>query len=84
MDVLLPFTEALAKTSEIQAAVKAAQEKAEAIPCLEVKFCSATYVAGAQAQELPDPSAWALYEMLSGMFKGIQEFKGRHTPKDEK
>ncbi|KAH8682130.1 Dak1 domain-containing protein [Xylariales sp. PMI_506] len=75
MDVLLPFSDAFAKTNDFHAAVKVAQEKAEATRYLKAKFGRASYVAEAQGQELPDPGAWALYEWLGGMSKAIVEFK---------
>jgi triose/dihydroxyacetone kinase / FAD-AMP lyase (cyclizing) len=75
MDVLLPFTDAFAETSDFFAAVQVAKDKAEATRFLKAKFGRATYVPEAQGQELPDPGAWALFEMVDGMAKGIKEYK---------
>ena len=75
MDVLLPFSEAFAATGDFPAAVRVAHEKAEATRYLKARFGRATYVAEAQGQELPDPGAWALYEMLKGMSDAITASK---------
>lgn len=71
MDVLLPFAAAFAATGDFHAAVGVARDKAEATRYLKARFGRATYVAEAQGQELPDPGAWALYEMLNGMSVAI-------------
>ncbi|KAK1729029.1 hypothetical protein CaCOL14_008518 [Colletotrichum acutatum] len=67
MDVLLPFSDAFVKSGDFGAAVKVAAEKAEATRYLKARFGRATYVGDAAGQELPDPGAWALYELLLGM-----------------
>lgn len=71
MDVLLPFAEEFAKRGDLVAGVRVAEEKAEATRYLGAKFGRATYVGEASAQELPDPGAWALYEILDGLAKGL-------------
>ncbi|KZL72959.1 dihydroxyacetone kinase [Colletotrichum tofieldiae] len=72
MDVLLPFSDSFAKSGDFGEAVRVAAEKAEATRYLKARFGRATYVGDAAGQELPDPGAWALYEMLSGMAKGLR------------
>ncbi|KAK6085984.1 dihydroxyacetone kinase [Seiridium cupressi] len=72
MDVLIPFSDAFAKTNNFNAAVEVAREKAEATRSLKAKFGRASYVAEAQGQSIPDPGAWALYEWLVGMSKIIK------------
>ncbi|KAI1871040.1 hypothetical protein JX265_006080 [Neoarthrinium moseri] len=74
MDVLLPFSDAFAETSDFHAAVQVAKEKAEGTRYLKAKFGRASYVAEAQGQELPDPGAWAFYEWLKGMSRAIKLF----------
>jgi triose/dihydroxyacetone kinase / FAD-AMP lyase (cyclizing) len=69
MDVLIPFAEAFAESGDLAAAVKVAGEKAEATRYLKPKLGRASYVG--EAQELPDPGAWALYEMVWGFAKGL-------------
>lgn len=75
MDVLLPFADSFSEAGDFHTAVKKAQEKAEATRLLKPRFGRATYVAEAAGQSLPDPGAWALYEMLNGMSNGIKSFK---------
>jgi triose/dihydroxyacetone kinase / FAD-AMP lyase (cyclizing) len=75
MDVLLPFTAAFAASGEFPAAVVVAGEKAEATRYLKAKFGRATYVAEAQGQELPDPGAWAFFEIVKGMQAGVDASK---------
>lgn len=67
MDVLIPFTDELVRTKSFGVAVSKAQEKAEATAYLRPKLGRALYVGEASEQQVPDPGAWALYEMLSGM-----------------
>ncbi|KAI5917290.1 Dak1 domain-containing protein [Camillea tinctor] len=70
MDVLLPFAEAFAETNDFHFAARVAQEKAEATRYLKPRFGRATYIS--EAAELPDPGAWALYEMVKGMSSSLQ------------
>ncbi|TVY12676.1 Dihydroxyacetone kinase, partial [Lachnellula arida] len=73
MDVLLPFAAAFSGTgsADFGNAVAVAREKAEATRYLKPRFGRASYVGkGGKEQELPDPGAWALMEMLSGMLEG--------------
>jgi dihydroxyacetone kinase len=73
MDVLLPFAATFEETGDFAKAVAVAQEKAEATRYLKPKFGRASYVgAGGKEQELPDPGAWALKEMLVGMLEGAE------------
>ncbi|CAK7216951.1 hypothetical protein SEUCBS140593_003039 [Sporothrix eucalyptigena] len=70
MDVLIPFAEAFAKTpTDFAGAVATAHSKAEATRQLKPKLGRATYV-GTDAA-LPDPGAYALYEMLQGMLNAL-------------
>lgn len=71
MDVLLPFADAFAESKDFGASVKVAADKAEATRFLKAKMGRASYVGEASGQELPDPGAWALYEILLGLAKGL-------------
>lgn len=72
MDVLLPFAATFEETGSFDKAVQMAKEKAEATRYLKPKFGRASYVgAGGKEQELPDPGAWALMEMLVGIWEGM-------------
>jgi len=69
MDVLLPFSETMAKERDLGKAVKSAETAAEGTRDLKPKFGRASYVAaGGDEQKLPDPGAWALMEMVKGIY----------------
>lgn len=72
MDVLLPFAATFIESGDISRAVKVAREKGEATRFLKPKFGRASYVReGGKDQQVPDPGAWALKELLEGMLQGI-------------
>ncbi|KAI3112433.1 hypothetical protein CBS147333_3863 [Penicillium roqueforti] len=71
MDVLLPFSEEFSKTNDFLSAVDVAAKKAEETRHLKAKFGRATYVGDASSQQLPDPGAWALYEIVAGLADGL-------------
>jgi len=72
MDVLLPFSDSFYQSKDFGRAVKIAREKAEATRYLKPKFGRASYVGEAgKEQELPDPGAWALMEILEGLKLGM-------------
>jgi dihydroxyacetone kinase len=71
MDVLLPFEEELSRTNDLPSAVKVAAGRAEGTRYLKAKFGRATYVGEASSQELPDPGAWAFYEIVAGLANGL-------------
>jgi len=69
MDVLIPFQETLDEERELGNAVKNAEKAAEGTRDLKPKFGRASYIGGgAEDQRLPDPGAWALMEMVKGMY----------------
>lgn len=72
MDVLLPFTTAFAAPPySFENAVKVAREKADGTRFLKASFGRATYVAEGDGQDVPDPGAWALYEILQGVCDAV-------------
>ncbi|KAF5547757.1 dihydroxyacetone kinase [Fusarium mexicanum] len=71
MDVLLPFSDKFARTRSFGDSVVKAKEKAEATRYLRPKLGRALYVGEASEQQVPDPGAWALYEILSGMEESL-------------
>ncbi|RYC94618.1 Dihydroxyacetone kinase [Fusarium oxysporum f. sp. narcissi] len=71
MDVLLPFSDEFVKTKSFEAGVVKAKEKAEATRYLRPKLGRALYVGEASKQQVPDPGAWALSEILSGMAENL-------------
>jgi dihydroxyacetone kinase len=74
MDTLIPFCETLQTTSNLETAVKAAEEGAKKTAGMKAKFGRATYV-GDKAGELeetpPDPGAYALAIFLRGLADGV-------------
>ena len=70
MDVLIPFQETLEKERDFGKAVKSAEAAAEGTKDLKPSFGRASYVGEAKGEEqrLPDPGAWALMEMLKGVY----------------
>lgn len=71
MDVLLPFADEFARSGDFASGVALAADKAEGTRFLQARFGRATYVGEAAGQQLPDPGAWALYEVLAGMAAGL-------------
>lgn len=72
MDVLIPFAHAFAHEGDFTAAVRVAGDEARATRGLKPGLGRASYVGDAAAASgLPDPGAWALYEMLWGLARGL-------------
>ena len=71
MDVLLPFNDIFSKTQSLYTAMEVAGKKAEETKYLKAKFGRATYVGDDSSQELPDPGAWAFYEIVTGLADGL-------------
>lgn len=72
MDVLIPFQETLEKERDFEKAVKKAEEVAEGTRELKASFGRASYVGEGKEEEqrVPDPGAWALMEMVKGVYEG--------------
>ncbi|XWW96189.1 hypothetical protein V2A60_004162 [Cordyceps javanica] len=71
MDVFIPFADKYAETGDFSAAVQIAGDKARATCWIKPKMGRASYVGDAATREIPDPGAWALYEMLWGLAQGL-------------
>ena len=71
MDVMIPFAKVFAASGDLGVAVKHAGEKAEGTRFIKAKMGRASYVGEASGQELPDPGAWAFYELVWGLAKGL-------------
>ncbi|KAM3476250.1 hypothetical protein MY8738_007051 [Beauveria namnaoensis] len=67
IDVFIPFANAYAQAGNFADAVKVAGDKALATRLIKPSLGRASYVGDAATRELPDPGAWALYEMLWGI-----------------
>lgn len=70
MDVLLPFADEFRNSRDLTRAVRVAAKKAEGTRYIKAKLGRATYVGQDAVQELPDPGAWALYEIVAGLAEG--------------
>ena len=74
MDVLLPFQETLEKERDMGKAVRTAEVASEGTRDLKPKFGRASYVgSGGEEQRLPDPGAWALMEMVRGIYDASEK-----------
>ncbi|KAF5589469.1 dihydroxyacetone kinase [Fusarium pseudocircinatum] len=65
MDVLIPFNARFIESGDFASAVELAKEKACETRYMEAKVGRATYVG--QFHQVPDPGAWALFEILAGL-----------------
>jgi dihydroxyacetone kinase len=73
MDVLIPFVETLEKTNDFKQAVEVARTAAEGTKDLKPKLGRSTYVDMKGKEGIPDPGAFALYELLRGLLDGYVE-----------
>ncbi|UPK91490.1 hypothetical protein LCI18_002621 [Fusarium solani-melongenae] len=71
MDALLPFADEFVRSEDFGKAVAVAADKAEGTRYVKARFGRATYVGQEASQELPDPGAWALYEIVAGLAEGM-------------
>lgn len=72
MDVLIPFAETLEKERDFGRAIQTAEKAAEGTRDLKPGFGRASYVTatGGEEQRVPDPGAWALMEIVKGIYDG--------------
>ncbi|RDW66780.1 dihydroxyacetone kinase-2 [Coleophoma crateriformis] len=72
MDVLLPFAESLDRERNLEKAVKEAERAAEGTKGMKPGFGRASYVSveKGEGDGIPDPGAWALYELCKGLLEG--------------
>lgn len=73
MDVLLPFSEALAKEKDLGIALAFAESAADRTRHLKPSFGRASYVGDAGNAMAPDPGAWAFKEIVKGMYEGCKK-----------
>lgn len=70
MDALIPLCNVLYESTDFNKAVDATKEGAENSAKYKAKFGRATYVQasqGSEITEIPDPGAWAIYEVIQGI-----------------
>lgn len=73
MDALYPFVETLSKSGNIDDAAKAAQEGAKGTKGMKASLGRTVYVGGEGFQEVPDPGAHGLAELLLGLSEGLKK-----------
>ncbi|KAL6711398.1 dihydroxyacetone kinase Dak1 [Coniothyrium glycines] len=73
MDALYPFVEVLSKTENIDKAATAAQEGAQGTKGMRASLGRTVYVGGEGFQEVPDPGAHGLAELLLGFSDGLKK-----------
>lgn len=72
MDALYPFVETLTSTKNIDDAAKAAQVAAQGTKGMKASLGRTVYVGGEGFQEVPDPGAHGLAELLLGLRDGLE------------
>jgi dihydroxyacetone kinase len=72
MDALYPFVQTLARTGSLNDAAKAAQEGAQGTKGMKASLGRTVYVGGQGFQEVPDPGAHGLAELLLGLSDGLK------------
>ncbi|KAF1945872.1 dihydroxyacetone kinase [Clathrospora elynae] len=73
MDALYPFVETLSQTESIGKAAAAAQEGSRGTKGMKASLGRTVYVGGEGFQEVPDPGAHGLAELLLGLSNGLKK-----------
>jgi dihydroxyacetone kinase len=73
MDALYPFVQTLAETGVLDDAAKAAQEGSKRTKGMKASLGRTVYIGGAGFQEVPDPGAYGLAELLLGLSDGMNK-----------
>jgi dihydroxyacetone kinase len=73
MDALSPFVETLSQTESIDKAAAAAQKGAQGTKGMKASLGRTVYVGGQGFQEVPDPGAHGLAELLMGLSDGLKK-----------
>jgi dihydroxyacetone kinase len=73
MDALHPFVETLLKTESIEKSAIAAQKGAQGTKGMKASLGRTVYVGGEGFQEVPDPGAHGLAELLLGLSDGLKK-----------
>lgn len=72
MDALYPFVETLSKTECVDKAAAAADQAAKGTKGMKASLGRTVYVGGQGFQEVPDPGAHGLAELLLGLSDGLR------------
>jgi hypothetical protein len=73
IDALHPFVQTLSKTGNIHEAAAAAQKGAQGTKGMKASLGRTVYVGGQGFQEVPDPGAHGLAELLLGLSEGLKK-----------
>ncbi|KAF1831425.1 dihydroxyacetone kinase [Decorospora gaudefroyi] len=73
MDALCPFVDTLSKTASIEKAAAAAQKGAQGTRGMKASLGRTVYVGGKGFEEVPDPGAHGLAELLLGLSDGLNK-----------
>ena len=73
MDALYPFVETLSKTGSIDQAAAAANKGAQGTKGMKASLGRTVYIGGEGFQEVPDPGAHGLAELLLGLSDGLKK-----------
>jgi dihydroxyacetone kinase len=73
MDALYPFVQTLSKTENVDDAAKAAQEGSRGTKGMKASLGRTVYVGGEGFNEVPDPGAHGLAELLLGLSDGLKK-----------
>ncbi|KAH7068318.1 dihydroxyacetone kinase [Paraphoma chrysanthemicola] len=73
MDALYPFVQTLSKTGKVEEAAKAAQEGSRGTKGMKASLGRTVYVGGEGFNEVPDPGAHGLAELLLGLSDGLKK-----------
>ena len=73
MDALYPFVETLSKTENVDSAAKAAEQGAQETKGMKASLGRTVYVGGEGWENVPDPGAHGLAELLLGLNEGLKK-----------
>ncbi len=71
MDALAPFVDVLKRTGNVKKAAKAAKEGADKTKGMKASLGRSVYVGGTGFEEVPDPGAYGLSILLSGIAEAL-------------
>jgi triose/dihydroxyacetone kinase / FAD-AMP lyase (cyclizing) len=72
VDALHPFVDTLSRTGSVEQAAAAAAEGSKKTMSMKASLGRSVYVGGKGWQEVPDPGAYGLSELLLGLAQGLQ------------
>ncbi|KAK3209658.1 hypothetical protein GRF29_44g258313, partial [Pseudopithomyces chartarum] len=73
MDALYPFVETLSRTENVDSAAKAAERGAQGTKGMKASLGRTVYVGGEGWENVPDPGAHGLAELLLGLNEGLKK-----------